>query len=216
MAADEPALTWYPWHWKDWRSNRKVQRMTVTERGIYRELLDECWVEGSIPSDLQSLADIVGCDLPTIEAAWARVAPCFTEATVNGRQRLFNPRLTTVRQGQRSAYIKRVQDARVAGLASGDKRKKGNGRSTVVQPSLNGSQPIEKSRVETTLTTRTVAGPNGPPPPSSGKRIAGPVGPVIHPDPLAPLNADPPTPEQVAALRAVTDALRRPQMPPAS
>lgn len=42
------ALPYYRWHWRDYRANRKVQRMTYIERGLYRELLDECWAEGFI------------------------------------------------------------------------------------------------------------------------------------------------------------------------
>ena len=54
-------LPYYKWFWQDWRANRKIQRMTYIEKGLYRELLDECWVEGFIPDDIEELADICGC-----------------------------------------------------------------------------------------------------------------------------------------------------------
>jgi hypothetical protein len=55
------ALPYYRWHWRDYRANRKVQRMTYVERGLYRELLDECWAEGFISDDLGALAEVCGC-----------------------------------------------------------------------------------------------------------------------------------------------------------
>jgi hypothetical protein len=60
MAAFE-AMPWYRWLVKDYRANRKVQRTGYIARGLYRELLNEAWIEGSLPNDLAALADICGC-----------------------------------------------------------------------------------------------------------------------------------------------------------
>jgi uncharacterized protein YdaU (DUF1376 family) len=75
------ALPYYRWHWRDYRANRKVQSMTYTERGLYRELLDECWAEGFIPDDLDALAEICGCPRDVLEGSWPKLRPCFTEAS---------------------------------------------------------------------------------------------------------------------------------------
>jgi len=70
-------LRYYKWFWKDWRANRKVQRMSWQARGLYRELLDELWSEGVIPDDLGKLAEICGCTLEEMTLRWPEIAPCW-------------------------------------------------------------------------------------------------------------------------------------------
>jgi len=84
------ALPYYRWHWRDYRANRKVQRMTYTERGLYRELLDECWAEGFIPDDLRALAEICNCPREVMNACWPNLRVCFVEAAPGT---LINPRM---------------------------------------------------------------------------------------------------------------------------
>jgi uncharacterized protein YdaU (DUF1376 family) len=74
---DLRALPYYKWFWQDWRANRKTQRMGYVERGLYRELLDECWVEGSIPNDIAILAEICGCPKDVMANAWQVLESCF-------------------------------------------------------------------------------------------------------------------------------------------
>src|SRR5208283_1933225 len=71
------ALPYYRWHWRDYRSDRKVQKMDYVERGLYRELLDECWSEGFIPDDIDELAEICGCPVEIIAKAWQKLSKCF-------------------------------------------------------------------------------------------------------------------------------------------
>jgi len=70
-------LPYYKWFWQDWRANRKAQRMSYIERGLYRELLDECWVEGFIPNDISILAEICGCPNDVMANAWQVLESCF-------------------------------------------------------------------------------------------------------------------------------------------
>ena len=51
--------------------------MDYIERGLYRDLLDECWVEGSIPNDIEKLADICGCSIEVMANAWQKLSKCF-------------------------------------------------------------------------------------------------------------------------------------------
>lgn len=74
-------LGYYKWHWQAWRANRRVQRMTCLQKGIYRELLDECWADGSIPDDISALADIAGCTEQELTDAWQLLSKCFYEVT---------------------------------------------------------------------------------------------------------------------------------------
>ncbi len=182
----QDSLAWYPWYWQDWRSNRKVQRMTVTERGIYRELLDECWCEGSLPPEPSALAEIARCTLPEMEAAWPALASCFVPRP-DGR--LVNTKIATVLMAQREAYERRTNAGRKAGLASAESRR------TNRQPSS--TTVNHKSRVETTLTTGQAALPSGASVPVSGKRIAAPPF-ESAPDPMADVTDAVPMPEEIS------------------
>jgi hypothetical protein len=70
-------LDWYRWIVKDYRASRKVGRMNTLERGVYRELLDECWIKGSIPDKLDDIAEILDEKPDVIADAWERVRKCF-------------------------------------------------------------------------------------------------------------------------------------------
>jgi len=64
--------------------------MSYIERGLYRELLDECWAEGSIPSGIFELADLCNCPEQVLADAWQKLGKCFADA---GNGRLINLRL---------------------------------------------------------------------------------------------------------------------------
>lgn len=112
-------LPYYKWYWQDWRANRKVQRMSYVERGLYRELLDECWIEGSIPDDISELADICGCPEQIMADAWQTLSKCFVlDGTVWRNEKLESMR--TERDQQR---IKKAESGRLGGLAKSMKAK---------------------------------------------------------------------------------------------
>ncbi len=106
-------LGYYRWFVRDYRANRKVQRMSYVSRGLYRELLDEEWLEGPLPTDLPSLADICGCPLKVMEKSWPEIAACF--ALADGR--LVNDKLECMRTDQDRTRIKRVLSGRLGGIA---------------------------------------------------------------------------------------------------
>jgi len=107
------ALPYYRWLVRDFRASRKVQRMGYVARGFYRELLDEEWLEGSIPNDLASLAEICGCPVKIMERAWVEILPCFKE--VDGR--LVNEKLESLRTEQDMLRVKRIEAGRLGGIA---------------------------------------------------------------------------------------------------
>jgi uncharacterized protein YdaU (DUF1376 family) len=51
--------------------------MTYVERGLYRELLDECWAEGFIADDVHHMAEICGCPVDVMASAWQVLSKCF-------------------------------------------------------------------------------------------------------------------------------------------
>jgi hypothetical protein len=107
------ALPYYRWRVRDFRASRKVQRMGYIARGFYRELLDEEWIEGPLPSDLPSLAEICGCPLKVMEKAWPEIAPCFE--LIDGR--LVNAKLESLRTEQDTLRVKRIAAGHLGGIA---------------------------------------------------------------------------------------------------
>lgn len=105
-------LPWYPWHVDKWRASRKVAKMNATERGIYRELLDECWVEGSIPEDAEGLCEVANCTRAELDAAWPVVGKCFT---LRADGRYVNAKIAAVLLAQLEA----IERKRVGGKKGG-------------------------------------------------------------------------------------------------
>jgi hypothetical protein len=107
-------LPYYKWFWQDWRANRKIQRMSYIERGLYRELLDECWVEGYIPNDIKELADICGCPEDVMADAWQVLSSCFLLIQDNT---LINEKLHSLRTEKDVERLKKAENGKKGGLA---------------------------------------------------------------------------------------------------
>lgn len=106
-------LAHYRWDWKAWRSDRRVQRMSWPARGLFRELLDEAWIEGSIPENMQALADICGCSLEDMERFWVEIEPCWTKVEGGFRSDLIDT-LLAAKDSERRA---KAEAGRLGGLA---------------------------------------------------------------------------------------------------
>lgn len=91
-----------------------MQRMTYVERGLYRELLDECWAEGFIPTEMQELADICDCPVDVMRDAWPRLEKCF-DLDADGK--MVNTRLNIERTEKDSERVKRSEAGRKGGIA---------------------------------------------------------------------------------------------------
>lgn len=61
------------------------------EQGIYRNLIDECWVSGTITSDPEILARFVREPIDYFSIVWAKIRRKFHK--IGDGSRLFNPRL---------------------------------------------------------------------------------------------------------------------------
>jgi hypothetical protein len=107
-------LPYYKWFWQDWRANRKIQRMSYIERGLYRELLDECWVEGYIPNNIKELADICGCPEDVMADAWQVLSSCFVLIQDNT---LINEKLHSLRTEKDVERLKKAENGKKGGLA---------------------------------------------------------------------------------------------------
>ena len=128
-----PAFQFYP---KDFLSSSKVQRMSLTEVGIYIKLLSHCWLLGTLPNDMKKLAGMVGMKSQQLERTWPNVlSECFT---VKG-DRLIQDRLDQERKKQ-DEYRRRQSDR---GKQGG--RPKSAGLSSAKQDVLSRTKPEKSS-----------------------------------------------------------------------
>lgn len=116
-----PAYQHYP---KDIQSDMNYQMMNWAERGMYRHLMDLCWMEMSIPADPQMICRIlqIPFDKSFEQGAWPLVARCFRQNEQDGTT-LVHPRLEIERRKQAEWRDKSA----AGGRASAHKRKKSKG-----------------------------------------------------------------------------------------
>ena len=136
---------WYPWYVSDYRGSRRVQGLSIEQRGIYRELLDECWIKGFIPDDVVKLAGICAIRVKLMQRHWPTVKNMFDTLPGSDGKFLISARLEV----ERKHIDARRAQAASAGRASAASR---NGRSTDVQ-----RQPTNTAQHSTTQALVTQA-----------------------------------------------------------
>ena len=151
-------LDYYKWFWRDYRADRKVQRMTYIERGLYRELLDECWAEGCIPDDIGMLADICDCPVDVMTDAWQVLSKCFVDSgncLANGKQLLANEKLDSVRTAKDSERIKKSIAGKKGGIAKALNNKDIVANASNSQANASKCHIEEKRREENTTSEKS-------------------------------------------------------------
>jgi len=107
-----PAFQFYA---GDYLSSSRVQLMTLEEEGAYIRLLCHCWLHGSIPSDPERIARLIGKGGSTTLAT--KVQAMFKQGENEGE--LIHDKLESIRS-DREAWIAK---SRAGGVASGEKRR---------------------------------------------------------------------------------------------
>ncbi|CAB4130483.1 Protein of unknown function DUF1376 [uncultured Caudovirales phage] len=105
---------WYKWYPSNWLASEARMRMSPSERSIYRDLLDICYQEGSIPDDERTLAGLSAVSTIEFRAAWPEVSKKFVSV---GGGRLSN--LKCIEELSRCADVTAARV--VAGIAGGRK-----------------------------------------------------------------------------------------------
>ncbi len=67
----------YQWFISDWMQSEKVASMSLQERGLYRELLDLCYAQGSLSADESTLIKLTRSERGEFRRAWPKVKQCF-------------------------------------------------------------------------------------------------------------------------------------------
>lgn len=105
-----PAFQFYP---KEFLTDGNVAGMSLQERGAYITLLCLCWQEGSLPANLDRLANMVGTPKRSFLHFWPAVERCFKTQG----DRLIHPRLELEREKQAS-HRQRQSEKGKAGAAA--------------------------------------------------------------------------------------------------
>jgi hypothetical protein len=79
MTKTNEPLPYYKWLWRDWRADRRVQKLNYVAQGLYRSLLDEQWCEGGLPTSVEDLSDICGCPVEVMQEHWKTLSKFFEE-----------------------------------------------------------------------------------------------------------------------------------------
>ena len=74
---ERPKLLWCKWWLADWLSSETRYSMTAAERGVYRDALDLCYSEGSIPADEQTLGRLLAVNPEEFASTWPKVSRKF-------------------------------------------------------------------------------------------------------------------------------------------
>jgi len=109
----------YMWGVYDWRTDELYHLLDNREKGIYRELIDECWVAGSITSDPEVLTRMVHEPLEYFAGVWAKIRRKFN--SMESGSRLYHPRLEIDRQRLNGIRKKRTN---AGSLGNEEKRRR--------------------------------------------------------------------------------------------
>ena len=140
-----PAFQFYP---GDWLGSQRVSLLTLEEEGAYLRLLASCWQHGSIPSDADKIARLIGKGASTTIAT--TIATMFQPHPFNAAL-LVHDRLERERDKQ-DAW---AEKSREGGRKSAEKRQNLKGGSTTVQPPLEGCLPNGSNQKATLLLQST-------------------------------------------------------------
>ena len=132
-----------PFFGADFYESENVLCMSLAGQAVYLRALWYQWKHGSLPTELERLARVLGIGLDEMQRLWPEIQPCFE--VVDGR--LANARCAV----ERERILATAQAASKAGKASAAKRSS-NAEPTPVQRPLNARstpvQPEEERRGE--------------------------------------------------------------------
>jgi len=103
----------YPWYIKDWLLSEARLTMTLSQRGLYRDLLDHFFEQGSLPTNEAALFRMAACDQREFKAAWPVVRQKFEER--DGR--LYNRKAEEVLASKIARQVKNAMSGSSGGLA---------------------------------------------------------------------------------------------------
>lgn len=99
-------LSWYPWPPLDWKADRHFQRLSWAEKGLARELMDECYLARQIPAAAEALAEHLAADVQEVRDLLPRLMRWFVASEDGG---LSCPWIENVRANQDQVRLRQSQ-----------------------------------------------------------------------------------------------------------
>jgi uncharacterized protein YdaU (DUF1376 family) len=146
----------YPWYIADWRDSETRIKLTLAERGLYRELIDYCYLEGSLPADRSQIKLLSASDGHDFARAWIKVQTLFDLVSTPNGKRFVHSKVTEVRE-RLEAYHEQNKHA---GVKSGQARRerllnaRSNGNGTDAGPDAEPSPTPTPTPIPTTATAQ--------------------------------------------------------------
>lgn len=122
----------YMWSVTDWRTDELFLSLTNHEKGLYRELIDECWINGSIPNSPELLCSTLREPLEVVSSIWQKISYKFIACA---RGRVTSKRLEKDRVRLEAIREKRVAAGQLGGLAKAKQTPSKRGSKTLAKPS---------------------------------------------------------------------------------
>jgi hypothetical protein len=125
-------IGWYKWYPRDFQMSSTVRRMSYLAQGIYRALLDLQWEDGSVPTSMDEVAQILRLN----QLEQSEFEPYLETCFPNGA----NPKLATERE-KSVAYVTKQAEHGAKGGKTG-----GKGRPVVIVAPEPETKPKAKSK----------------------------------------------------------------------
>jgi len=109
-------LDWFPFYHNDFFTDEPVRHMTNRHVGAYLKLLTHQWIEGSVPDDLKSLADICGESVRAMSRLWVLIERCFVRMRTR-TNRLLNKKMQKIRRAALKRYTRRSKAGKAGAQA---------------------------------------------------------------------------------------------------
>lgn len=138
-----------------WRGSRPIQRMSFLERGVYLEMMLECWLHKRLPDDPQAVADLIATtpeQAQHVLDSWPIVRRSFATCE-SSPQHLEHLTLERTRRDQRKYRRTKSVNGKAGGDAAARNRRERQALNTVAESSAataHSSDPngMEEKRVE--------------------------------------------------------------------
>ncbi len=118
-----PDLAFYEWSLLRWTTSDTRNDLDCTGIGIYRELLDRCYAQGSIPKDPDKQATIAKCTVDQLTAAWPLIKANF-RALKARPDRLENATATVYRTNYFQYLKRQKRTGKTGGLSKASNSKR--------------------------------------------------------------------------------------------
>ena len=147
----------YPWYINDWLGSSTRAVMSAEERGIYRDLLDACWRDGSLPAHEDTLQRIA-C---VTDIEWRRSWPAVRDKFEARDGRLWNSKVDS----KRPEIVKAKEDRRAGGRARSSTAQRANGKFAPAENQQQRQLPNQqKSSLAGAVAGKFAPAENQPPP----------------------------------------------------